>query len=96
LDEVNKETGDQYINVSVSLQPFDLEMLDRFKDMRRVTRSQLIREALQLYYLKVINSTEPDAGVYVDSSGSVVHVGLVVDAMRPRIASGEWRLVKKF
>jgi hypothetical protein len=96
MDEVNKNPGDQYIPVSISLQPFDVEMLDRFKDMRRVTRSQLIREALQLYYLKIIGSPPPETGIYVDAAGNKVSFGLLTDDGKAKVASGEWRLLKEF
>lgn len=73
----NEQVGREYTNASISLLPEDLKALDLLAKRKNATRSQLVREALALYFAKVLN--EPLVGVVRNKAGEMIHTGLVRD-----------------
>jgi hypothetical protein len=97
---MDQETEKNFVPISVTIQPELLAMLDKVCEGQHINRSECLRRGFGLY-LKQLVKEEPlpspaPAGVYVDGSGTLVHVGLLCDADRARVASGEWKLVKAF
>ena len=92
------ETEKNFVPVSITLQPEVVELMDKIVFQRHLSgRSELVRQAFGLYLKELLNQAHPStAGVYADKEGNPVHIGLLDDAGRAKVASGQWKMVKEF
>ena len=88
---------EKFETVSITLQPEIIEMMDKIVAEKHISsRSELIRQAFGCYLKELLKQAPPEAGVYVDAAGVQVHVGLLDDAGKNKVASGQWKLLKSF
>jgi hypothetical protein len=86
-----------FTNFSISIQSDLLSLLDRVASEKKMNRSQFIRGCFGEYLRNMTRKfTAPQAGIYTDVEGNPVHIGLLDDLGKSKVASGEWRLVKEF
>jgi hypothetical protein len=86
-----------YVPVSISMRPEDVALLDRLATEKKLSRSAFVRQIFG-QWLRDLSSKfhPPDAGVYEDAAGNLVHVGLLDDRAKAKVESGEWILKKSF
>jgi hypothetical protein len=94
----NKETEQEgFVNVSIYIQKDLLDLLDRIAAEKKLNRSQFVRQCFGQYlHDMTLKFHPPEAGVYVDSSGTPVFIGLLSDEGRSKVQAGTWKLVKEF
>jgi hypothetical protein len=97
MSEITDPLEQGYIPISISLRPEDVVLLDRLAQEKKLSRSAFVRQIFG-QWLRDLSSKfhPPTAGVFVDASGTPVFVGLLDDAGKKRVESGEWKLIKEF
>ena len=83
-----------FLPISITLPKDILDLLDKVCLEKHLTRSELLRQGFGLYLKNLIEP--PTAGVFVDSSGAQVFVGLLSDEGKQKLQSGEWKCIKSF
>jgi hypothetical protein len=83
-----------FIPISITLPKDILTLLDEVCEKQHLTRSELLRRSFGLYLKSIIEP--PQAGIFVDASGTQVWVGLLTEQGAQKVSSGEWRCIKEF
>lgn len=86
-----------YVSMTISMRPEDIALLDMLAKERRLSRSAFVRQLFTQWIRDLAQKyNPPQAGVYTDVNGNLVHSGLLDDAGKAKVASGVWVLKKSF
>lgn len=90
--------NERYENFSITMLPTDIQLMDLICKDRGISRSELLRQGLKLFYEQYKKSfvNIPDCGIYIDASGQQVHVGILSEQYKAKVESGEWKKIKDF